>query len=148
MEQLNFTEINDEIYEIDERQTRQEALKLLTRYRTFKLGAHDYDLKLTATYSIEPKAFSNEFSSNVEDNVVRKVSYMQMIEGAVNRITDPYERRIIIEGYLGKEKHNWIKMSMLLHMNKTDYYILRNKALVSFASVLNKEVFKYPRVIE
>ena len=146
--QMHFTEINLDAYEIDERQTKQEAMKLLNRYRVFKLGAKDYDLRLTATYSIEPKTFSNQFSSNVEDNVIRKLDYMLMIEDAVNQITDADERRVIIEGYLSKEKHNWIKMSDKLHINKTDYYNLRNRALISFASALNKEVFKYPRKTE
>mgnify|MGYP005610882631 CR=1 FL=1 len=140
--QMHFTEINLDAYEIDERQTKQAAMKLLTRYRLFKLGATDYDLKLTATYSIQPKHFGNEFHSDVESNVVKKVSYMQVIEEAVNKIPDPDERRVIVDGYMTNEKHNYIKMQQRLHMNTTNYYKLRNKALISFAVVLNKEVFK------
>ena len=143
--QMGFTELNLDEYEIDEKQTKQEAMKLLTRYRLFKLGVINYDLKLTATYSIQPKHFGNEFHSDVESNVVKKVSYMQMIEEAVNKIPDADERRVIIEGYMSKEKHNWIKMSDKLFMNKTDYYKLRNRALITLASLLNKEVYKYPR---
>ena len=143
--QMGFTEFNLDEYEIDEKQTKQEAMKLLTRYRLFKLGVINYDLKLTATYSIQPKHFGNEFHSDVESNVVKKVSYMQMIEEAVNKIPDADERRVIIEGYMTNEKHNYIKMQQKMHMNTTNYYKLRNKALISFAVVLNKEVFKEKR---
>ena len=144
--QMGFTELNLDEYEIDEKQTKQEAMKLLTRYRLFKLGVINYDLKLTATYSIQPKHFGNEFHSDVESNVVKKVSYMQMIEEAVNKIPDADERRVIIEGYMSKEKHNYVKMQAKMHMNTTNYYKLRNKALISFAVVLNKEVFKEKRI--
>lgn len=146
MTQLEFPDLKNQVYEIDERLTMQEARKMLTRYRQFKQGAKGYDLKLTATYSIEPKSFSNEFSSQVEDNVIRKLDYLFMIEDAVNRMNVADERRVIIEGYMSKEKHNWVKMSQLLILNKTDYYILRNRALVNFAIALNKEEYKYPRV--
>lgn len=145
--QMHFEELDETKYEIDERLTRKESMKLLNRYRTFKLGTNEYDIKVTSTYTTEPRTFNNQFSSNVEDTVVRKLEYMQTIEDAVNRMNDPDERRIIIEGYLSREKHNWVKMSAKLHLNKTDYYILRHKALISFASSLNKEVFKYPRKI-
>lgn len=126
--------MDETLYEIDERLTRKEALKLLKRYRTFKLGTKGYDLKVTATYTTEPKSFSNQFNSPVKDTVIRKIEYMQTIEEAVNRMNDADERKIIIEGYMGRGKHNWIMMSEKMLLNKTDYYKLRNKALVSLAS--------------
>ena len=148
MTQLEFTEVKEEVLEIDERQTISEALRLLKIYRESKLGFKDYELKLTPTYSSEPKMFGNEFKSTVEDNVIRKLDYLLLIENAVNQISDADQRRVIFEGYMGKEKHNWVKMSAKLFMNKTDYYKLRNRALVTLARLLNKEVYKYPRVIE
>ena len=148
MGQLKITEINDQVYEIDEEQTKKEAMKILKRYRTLKLGLRGYDLKVTSTYSIEPKTFSNEFKSTVEDNVIRKLDYLLLIEETVNQMSNADERRVIVEGYLGKEKHSWLKMSAKLFMNKTDYYKLRNKALVTFARMLNKEVYKYPIDVE
>lgn len=148
MTQLEITEINEQVLEIDERQTTQEALRLLKIYRDSKLGMRGYDIKVTASYSIEPKAFGNEFRSNVEDNVIRKLDYLMMIESAVNEMHDPDERRIIVEGYMGRDKHSWVKMSGKLFMNKTDYYKLRNRALITLARLLNKEVYKYPRVME
>ena len=68
--QMGFTELNLDEFEIDEKQTKQEAMKLLTRYRLFKLGVINYDLKLTATYSIQPKHFGNEFHSYILPNLI------------------------------------------------------------------------------
>ncbi|MGL4521586.1 MAG: ArpU family phage packaging/lysis transcriptional regulator [Bacilli bacterium] len=141
MEQVCFSEFDEGFYEIDSRQTVKEALKILKRYRAFKLGFREYEVKVTASYSLEPKTFSNEIRSSVEDNVIRKLDYLKAIEDAVNRITDPEERLIIIDGYMSKHKHNWIKMSERLLLNKTDYYVKRNNALVHFAIALNKEVY-------
>lgn len=143
MEQIHFEELDEHLYEIDERLTIKEAQRILKRYRNFKLGLNVYDTKTTSTYSIEPRSFSNQFNSNVENNVIRKLDYMQTIEHAVNKIPDADERRILVEGYMGKTKHNWIKMSQSLLISKTDYYKKRNAALVSFACALNKEVLKY-----
>jgi hypothetical protein len=83
----------------------------------------------------------NQFNSSVENNVIKKIEYMQAVEHAVNKIPDADERRVLVEGYMTKDKHSWIKMTTMLHINKTDYYILRRKELVSLACALNREVF-------
>lgn len=141
--QLYFAELDETLYEVDEKETRNKALSIIKRYREFTTGAKEYSLKVTSTYTIEPRTFNNQFNSSVEDNVIRKLDYIIAVENAVNRMNDPDERRIIVEGYMSNEKHNWIKMSSIFHISKTDYYRKRTKALVSFARALNKEVFKY-----
>lgn len=143
IEQTNIHDYLDEAeYELEARLTSKEALRILRQYRKLNQGFTGYDTKVTATYSLMPRTFSNQFHSSVEDKVLKKLEYLEWVEHGVNKMSNAYEKQVIVEGYLGKEKHNWIKMSEMFHLNKTDYYILRNKALLSFAIALHKEVYK------
>ena len=139
MNQLHFAELDETQLDVDK--TKQAALNILKKYRTYKQGAREYDLKVTASYSIEPKAFGNEFRSNVEDNVIRKLDYMIEVENAVSRMNNAEERQIIIEGYLSNKKHDRNRMCELLCIEHAQYYRKRISALINFAYALNKEVY-------
>lgn len=140
MNQLHFLELDET--EIDVDKTKAAALSVLKKYRAFKQGATAYDLKVTASYSIEPKAYGNEFRSNVEDNVIRKLDYMTEVESAVSRMNNEDERKIIIEGYLSDKKHDRNRMCEMLCIENAQYYRKRISALINFAYAINKEVYQ------
>lgn len=139
MNQLHFLELDET--EIDVNKTKAAALSVLKKYRAFKQGATAYNLKVTASYSIEPKAYGNEFRSNVEDNVIRKLDYMMEVENAVSRMNNADERQIIIEGYLSDKKHDRNRMCEMLCIENAQYYRKRISALINFAYAINKEVY-------
>lgn len=89
--------------EIDKSLTKRNAYEVLSLYRRYsRMAGEEYTPKITATYSLEPKATSFSNSKQTETQVTRRVAAwdeMQAITKAINRIIDPYVRQILIEKY-------------------------------------------------
>jgi ArpU family phage transcriptional regulator len=80
--------------EIDREKTKAAVESALERYRYFLLSESiEMTPKVTASYSIESAAFTNEFHSATEELAIRNVdldrqrrAYIKRVIGAVNRL--------------------------------------------------------------
>lgn len=113
-----------EKYEINEQQTIKAAESALQQYRAFKT------------------ACTLRSHNNAGANIERKVSYIQIIEEAVEHLGNDDERYLLKKVYMGREKIKWLPACDQLYLNKTDYYKLRKKALLSLSINLNIEVYQ------
>ncbi|TNU83481.1 ArpU family transcriptional regulator, partial [Bacillus velezensis] len=99
------------IPQIDEEATRMKAEKLLEQYRMYLLQVpEDFLPKVTATYSLVPPSFSNEFHSSTEDAALKRMDweiererFLKRMQRAVNRLSQK-ERQILVMLYMQNEE--------------------------------------------
>ncbi|WP_191556598.1 ArpU family phage packaging/lysis transcriptional regulator [Metabacillus idriensis] len=97
--------------EINRKETQQKVEDALEMYRMFLLTVPEDKLpKVTASYSLVPPAFSNQFHSSTEAAAIDRVDfererddYIERIRKAVNRLNKK-EREAVIRKYFGEEE--------------------------------------------
>lgn len=117
-------------------QTKSNARSRLERYRILKNIANEqYNPKITATYSFEPKVPLSNPNKQTEIIVTRKVDAeleLEEIRKAINRISDVHVRKVIIEKYcnasiLDKELYP------ALGYSESEFYRLHERGILEFA---------------
>jgi ArpU family phage transcriptional regulator len=134
--------------EIDRDKTKDEVEKTLEQYRICLLTITEEKLpKITASYTLQPPAFTNEFHSSVEDAVIEKLDlekqrekYIEWVRRGVNRLKYK-EREIIIKRYLDDDEMYDYEIYNKLGMSERKYYRLKARAFYSLALALKIEVY-------
>ncbi len=140
--QLFFT-----LPEIDREQTKSLVEKALEKYRIYLLSVPEDKMpKMTATYSLVPPSFSNEFHSQTEqiaigniDYEVAKEKHIEWVTRAINRLRYK-ERELIIKRYLEDEVYDY-ELYNQMGMSERKYYRLKARAFYNLAFALKVEKY-------
>jgi ArpU family phage transcriptional regulator len=135
--------------EIDREMTKQAVEAALEKYRFYLLTVPVEKLpKVTASYSLTPPAFSNQFHSSTESAVIDKVDfererdeYIERIRKAVNRLAFK-ERELIIKRYLSDEEVYDYELYNETGYSERKYYRLKARIFYKLAFLLRIEVYK------
>jgi ArpU family phage transcriptional regulator len=135
--------------EIDREMTKQAVEAALEKYRFYLLTVPEEKLpKITASYSLMPPAFSNEFHSSTESAVIEKVDfererdeYIERIRKAVNRLNYK-ERELMIKRYLSDEEVYDYELYNETGYSERKYYRLKARIFYKLAFILRIEVYK------
>ena len=131
---------------IDEKKTRDNADLLLKNYfRLIRMAGRPLQQKITATFSLEPKAPISDNEAQIEKQLVRRSEaeeVLQEIEKAYNALGAEDRKRIYMK-YMHKENVYDYDLYDQDHISKTKYYNDLNRALYAFA-----EAFHYYDLIE
>ena len=123
--------------EIDKSLTKQNAYEVLSLYRRYsRMAGEEYTPKITATYSLEPKAAGFSNSKQTEIQVTRRVAAwdeMQAITKAINRIIDPYIRQILIEKYFKWQIKSDYIIYTELGYSESEFYRMLERGALEFA---------------
>lgn len=123
--------------EVNRTATKKKAIKILRRYRMLtRIAGLEYAPKVTASFSLEPKTFSNTPSSQTESIVTRKVAAeqdLQAITRAINALSDRHYSQILIECYCRNRKQYNTEVYMDLGYSESEYYRMREQAILEFA---------------
>jgi ArpU family phage transcriptional regulator len=134
--------------EIDREKTKDEVEKTLEQYRIFLLSIPEGKVpKITASYSLQPPAITNEFHSSTESAAIEKVDYererekyIEWVRRGVNRLKFK-EREIIVKRYFDDEEMYDYELYNKLGMSERKYYRLKARAFYSLALALKIEVY-------
>jgi ArpU family phage transcriptional regulator len=134
--------------EIDREKTKEEVEKTLEQYRVCLLSIPEEHLpKITASYTLQPPAFTNEFHSSVEDAAINKLDleikrekYIEWVRKGVNRLKFK-EREIIVKRYLDDEEMYDYELYNKLGMSERKYYRIKARAFYSLALALKIEIY-------
>lgn len=134
--------------EIDREKTKEAVESALEKYRMFLLSVpEDKVPKTTATYSLTPPAFSNQFHSSTEDAVIGKVDqekerekYIEWIRKAINRLSYK-ERELIIKRYLEEDMYDY-ELYNQMGMSERKYYRDKARTFYKLAFALKIEVYE------
>ncbi|WP_026572486.1 ArpU family phage packaging/lysis transcriptional regulator [Bacillus sp. UNC438CL73TsuS30] len=134
---------------IDEKKTKEAVEAALEKYRMYLLSVTEEKVpKITASYSLQPPAFTNEFHSPVESAAIDKVdmerereNYIEWIRRAVNRLNFK-ERELIIKRYLEDEELFDYELYNEMRMSERKYYRLKARAFYKLAFALKIEVYE------
>jgi ArpU family phage transcriptional regulator len=142
-EQLSF-----KLPEIDREKTKTAVEAALEKYRFYLLTVPEEKLpKITASYSLTPPAFTNEFHSSTESAVIDKVDfererdeYIERIRKAVNRLNYK-ERELMIKRYLSDEEVYDYELYNEIGYSERRYYRLKARIFYKLAFLLRIEVY-------
>jgi ArpU family phage transcriptional regulator len=143
-EQLSF-----KLPEIDREKTKMAVEAALEKYRFYLLTVPEEKLpKVTASYSLCPPAFSNQFHSSTESAVIDKVDfererdkYIEWIRKAVNRLNYK-ERELMIRRYLSDEEVYDYELYNDTGYSERKFYRLKARIFYKLAFLLRIEVYK------
>ena len=121
----------------------------LDMYRFYLLTVpEDHLPKVTASYSLVPPAFSNQFHSSTEQAVINRVDqelaqkkHIEWVLRGVNRL-NKMEREIIYKRYLEDEEIYDYELYNELGMSERRYYRLKARIFYKLAFILRVEVYK------
>lgn len=138
-----------DIPQIDEEATRMNAEKLLEQYCMYLLQVpEDFLPKVTATYSLVPPSFSNEFHSSTEDAALKRMDweierdrFLKRMQRAVNRLSQK-ERQILVMLYMQNEEMYDYEVYAEMRLSQRSYYRTKAKAFYRLAFALRVEVYK------
>ena len=123
--------------DIDKVLTKRNAYEVLSLYRRYsRMAGEEYTPKITATYSLEPKATGFSNSKQTETQVTRRVAAwdeMQAITKAINRIIDPYVRQILIEKYCKWQIKSDYIIYTELGYSESEFYRMLERGALEFA---------------
>ena len=114
---------------LNREETKKNVLKALKKYRLFLSNIDEQTIEHLCRGETD----------GISGKIIKRVVYIMDIRKGVNKL-NLYDKRLIEMAYLGKEKHNWVKMCRELNMSHPDYYRKRNKALYELAYKLGVEV--------
>lgn len=124
--------------QLDKRQTKANAVKMLASYKQLKrLAGEEFVSNVTATYSFEPRSFTGVVNKPLEKFIERQMiaeKMVQDIEDGINRVNDAYLRQILIMKYC-KNYDSDIYIYMTLGYSETEFYRLWEQAIYHFADV-------------
>lgn len=134
---------------IDPKGTKDVVEEAMEKYHIYLLQESlDRLPKITASYSIQPPSFGNEFHSSTEDAAVSNVDYvkertdyMQRIIRAVNRLSYQ-ERSIIIKRYMADDQVFDYEVYNEVGMSERSYYRVKSRAFYKLAFLLKIEVLE------
>jgi ArpU family phage transcriptional regulator len=143
-EQLSF-----KLPEIDREKTKIAVEAALEKYRFYLLTVPEEKLpKITASYSLSPPAFSNQFHSSTESAVIDKVDfereredYIERIRKAVNRLNYK-ERELMIKRYLSDGEVYDYELYNEIGYSERRFYRLKARIFYKLAFLLRIEVYK------
>lgn len=120
-EQLSF------IGMLDENKTLKNVEKLLKSYRRLVIIAGaEFEPKVTATYSFEPRNFTGVTNKPIENYVIRKVAaqkVVEKIEKALNGIIDAEIAQAMYLKYCqSKQLYDYEIYNNMLHISETEFY--------------------------
>ena len=99
------------------KRTMRKVLKALAEYRKCKRELSESNKRRI------DEAIQHDNYEHLKDTVeYKQFKNMWKLEYALKNALNEFEREIIEEGYLTKEKHNWVRMTMKLRVSKTTYY--------------------------
>lgn len=135
--------------EIDREKTKEAVEAALEKYRMFLLSVPDEKVpKITASYSLLPPAFTNEFHSPVEDAVIDKIDkekerekYIEWIRKAINKLNFK-EREMVIKRYLEDEEIYDYELYNQMGMSERKFYRLKARVFYKLAFALKIEVYE------
>ncbi|MBT0932890.1 ArpU family phage packaging/lysis transcriptional regulator [Streptococcus lutetiensis] len=123
--------------DMDKVLTKHNAYEVLSLYRRYsRMAGEEYTPKITATYSLEPKASGFSNSKQTEIQVTRRVAAwdeMQAIAKAINRIIDPFVRQILIEKYCKWQIKSDCAIYMELGYSESEFYRMLERGAIEFA---------------
>ncbi|BBK28345.1 MULTISPECIES: ArpU family phage packaging/lysis transcriptional regulator [Staphylococcus] len=137
--------------EVDYKKTRKQVYKLFDRYRYLvELLPLEVSPRLTQNFSFIPPS-TKQTLNGIESIVHRKIE-RQMLEEELellgNRLNEALqvlnfeERRIIYNRYLKYENDTDYILYTELHLGKTKYHEMKNRAVNKIGIHLNLEVYK------
>lgn len=122
--------------DINEKMTRRNVMKLLEHYHSLRrLAGRQYEQKLTASYTLEPKGDGGT-SKPVEDMVTRKVSAIEIINNihdALNKLNGQ-QRKLLWEHYTISAPSEY-EIETKFNISVATYYRKLEKAQLAFAEV-------------
>ncbi|MFC4389126.1 ArpU family phage packaging/lysis transcriptional regulator [Gracilibacillus marinus] len=135
--------------EVDRELTKSEVEAALEKYKIYLLMEPiEYQPKITASFSIVPPTYNNQFHSNTEEIVVKKIDmenqrrkFLKWVQTCVNRLPHQ-ERSIIVKRYLNAEEIYDYETYNDLGLSERTYYRVKPKALLRLAFIMRIEVYK------
>jgi ArpU family phage transcriptional regulator len=135
--------------EIDREKTKAAVESALEKYRFYLLMVPEDKLpKVTATYSLVPPSFSNEFHSSTEQSAIDRIEldfarngHIDWVLRGVNRLSK-LEREIIYKRYLEDEEVFDYEIYNDIGMSERRYYRLKARIFYKLAFILKIEVYK------
>ncbi|MCD8832741.1 hypothetical protein K2V58_00270 [Staphylococcus arlettae] len=137
--------------EVDYRKTRKKVYSLFDRYRyLIELLPLEVSPKLTQQFSFIPPS-TKQTLNGIESIVDKKIKRQKLedeLEYLGNRLNQALqvltfeERRIIYNRYLKYENDTDYILYTELHLGKTKYHELKNRAVNKIGINLNLEVYK------
>jgi ArpU family phage transcriptional regulator len=135
--------------EIDREKTKAAVESALEKYRFYLLMVPEDKLpKVTATYSLVPPSFSNEFHSSTEQAAIDRIEldlarnrHIEWVLRGVNRLSK-IEREIIYKRYLEDEEVFDYEIYNEIGMSERRYYRLKARIFYKLAFILKIEVYK------
>jgi ArpU family phage transcriptional regulator len=134
--------------EIDREKTKAAVESALEKYRFYLLMVPEDKLpKVTATYSLVPPSFSNEFHSSTEQAAIDRIEldfarngHIDWVLRGVNRLSK-IEREIIYKRYLEDEEVFDYEIYNEIGMSERRYYRLKARIFYKLAFILKIEVY-------
>jgi ArpU family phage transcriptional regulator len=135
--------------EIDREKTKAAVESALEKYRFYLLMVPEDKLpKVTATYSLVPPSFSNEFHSSTEQVAIKRIEldiardkHIEWVLRGVNRLSK-IEREVIYRRYLEDEEVFDYEIYNEMGMSERRYYRLKARTFYKLAFILKIEVYK------
>ncbi|MGD6847271.1 ArpU family phage packaging/lysis transcriptional regulator [Rossellomorea aquimaris] len=135
--------------EIDRKKTKAAVESAFEKYRFYLLMVPEDKLpKVTATYSIVPPSFSNEFYSSTEQAAIKRIelemereNYIKWLVRGINRL-NKLEREIIFKRYLEDEEVFDYEIYNEIGMSERRYYRLKARVFYKLAFILKIEIYK------
>ncbi|EOO05012.1 ArpU family phage transcriptional regulator [Bacillus cereus str. Schrouff] len=121
---------------VNRKKTMRKVLKALTEYRKCKRELSELDKR-----RVEKAIQNDAYEDLTGTKIYRQYKNIWKLEHALKNALNEFEREIIEEGYLTKEKHNWVRMTMKLKVSKTTYYKGRREAFSRLAHALEIVVY-------
>jgi ArpU family phage transcriptional regulator len=144
--------LNEQLFmlpEINREETKAAVEAALEKYRFYLLLVPEDKLpKVTATYSLVPPSFSNEFYSSTEQVAINRIElemardkHIEWVLRGVNRL-NKLEREIIFKRYLEDEEVFDYEIYNEMGMSERRYYRLKARIFYKLAFILKIEVYK------
>jgi ArpU family phage transcriptional regulator len=135
--------------EIDREKTKAAVESALEKYRFLLLTVPEDKLpKVTATYSLVPPSFTNEFHSSTEQVAIDRIEmdlarnrHIDWVLRGVNRLSK-LEREIIYKRYLEDEENFDYEIYNEIGMSERRYYRLKARIFYKLAFILKIEEYK------
>ncbi|EOO30770.1 hypothetical protein IIU_05087 [Bacillus cereus VD133] len=121
---------------VNQKKTTQKVLKALAEYRKDKRELSEEGQKL-----IEEAIQNDEYEYLKDTEEYKQFKNIWKLEHALKYALNDRQREIIAKGYLTKEKHNWVRMTMILNVSSSKYYNERRETFSKLAHALKIEVY-------
>ncbi|WP_456273611.1 ArpU family phage packaging/lysis transcriptional regulator [Bacillus sp. AK031] len=134
--------------EIDREKTKAAVESALEKYRFYLLTIPEDKLpKVTASYSLVPPSFSNEFHSSTEQAVMDRIEldrarnkHIEWVLKGVNRLTK-LEREIIYKRYLEEDDVFDYEVYNEMGLSERRYYRIKARTFYKLAFIFRIEVY-------